>query len=78
MSYGSWSIAPGLPGNASTTAEAYLALKILRVLIDDHAMFHCLIRADKLGYHEITSVEILCMFLEVLRDLLSSGMVTKR
>lgn len=35
---GSWGLAPNLPGNVSTTTEAYLALKILGVSPDDPAM----------------------------------------
>lgn len=35
---GSWAIAPSYPGDISTTTEAYLALKILGVSIDDQAM----------------------------------------
>ncbi|KAK8126601.1 squalene-hopene-cyclase [Apiospora kogelbergensis] len=35
---GSWGLAPELPGNVSTTTEAYLALKILGVLPEEDAM----------------------------------------
>ncbi|KAI1273019.1 terpenoid cyclases/protein prenyltransferase alpha-alpha toroid [Xylaria sp. FL0933] len=35
---GSWALAPGLPGNLSTTVEAYLALKILGVSATHPAM----------------------------------------
>lgn len=35
---GSWAIAPSYPGDVSTTTEAYLALKILGVSMDDQAM----------------------------------------
>ncbi|KAK8064335.1 squalene cyclase [Apiospora phragmitis] len=35
---GSWGLAPELPGNLSTTTEAYLALKILGVSPDEKAM----------------------------------------
>ncbi|KAK8121571.1 hypothetical protein PG984_010241 [Apiospora sp. TS-2023a] len=35
---GSWGLAPELPGNISTTTEAYLALKILGVSADEKAM----------------------------------------
>ncbi|KAI0805726.1 terpenoid cyclases/protein prenyltransferase alpha-alpha toroid [Xylaria sp. FL0064] len=35
---GSWALAPGLPGNLSTTVEAYLALKILGVSASHPAM----------------------------------------
>ncbi|KAI8631569.1 terpenoid cyclases/protein prenyltransferase alpha-alpha toroid [Xylariaceae sp. FL1651] len=35
---GSWTLAPGLPGNLSTTVEAYLALKILGVPASHPAM----------------------------------------
>ncbi|KAH7320702.1 terpenoid cyclases/protein prenyltransferase alpha-alpha toroid [Stachybotrys elegans] len=35
---GSWGLAPELPGNVSTTTEAYLALKILGVSSQDPAM----------------------------------------
>ncbi|KAI1355947.1 terpenoid cyclases/protein prenyltransferase alpha-alpha toroid [Xylaria sp. FL0043] len=35
---GSWALAPGLPGNLSTTVEAYLALKILGVPATHPAM----------------------------------------
>ncbi|KAK7913775.1 terpene cyclase [Apiospora marii] len=35
---GSWGLAPELPGNISTTTEAYLALKILGVSSDEKAM----------------------------------------
>ncbi|KAI0424436.1 terpenoid cyclases/protein prenyltransferase alpha-alpha toroid [Xylaria sp. FL1042] len=35
---GSWTLAPGLPGNLSTTIEAYLALKILGVSASHPAM----------------------------------------
>ena len=35
---GSWSLAPGYPGNVSFTVEAYLALKILRISPEDPAM----------------------------------------
>ena len=35
---GSWAIAPDYPGDVSTTTEAYLALKILKVSADDPAM----------------------------------------
>lgn len=35
---GSWSLGHGLPGDISTTAEAYLALKILGVPADSHPM----------------------------------------
>ncbi|KAL8728150.1 MAG: hypothetical protein Q9166_005600 [cf. Caloplaca sp. 2 TL-2023] len=35
---GSWALAPNHPGNVSTTTEAYLALKILGVPLDDPAM----------------------------------------
>lgn len=35
---GSWSVVSGLPGNVSTTIEAYLALKILGVSASHPAM----------------------------------------
>ncbi|KAI0970591.1 terpenoid cyclases/protein prenyltransferase alpha-alpha toroid [Xylaria arbuscula] len=35
---GSWTLAPGLPGNVSTTVEAYLALKLLGVSASHSAM----------------------------------------
>ncbi|KAK8075881.1 hypothetical protein PG997_010544 [Apiospora hydei] len=35
---GSWGLAPELPGNVSTTVEAYLALKILGVSADETTM----------------------------------------
>ncbi|KAK8850780.1 squalene-hopene cyclase [Apiospora arundinis] len=35
---GSWGLAPELPGNVSTTTEAYLALKILGVSAEEKAM----------------------------------------
>ncbi len=46
---GSWGIAPGYPGDASTTVETYFALKILQVSTDDPAMVSGRLFALKVG-----------------------------
>lgn len=53
---GSWSIAPGYPGDISASVEAYLALKILGVDVDAKGMQHA--RAFILSVGGIAAVRI--------------------